>query len=141
MKALVQQAHGMGMKVILDWVANHTAWDHPWAKSHKDWYKLNAKGELFPVNFTNGPEPEYWTDVIALNYENRALWRGMIDADAFGRGITTQARIGNREQISVELLDDLLRFGQELVPYFVAALLGHRSDLSTLGNHRRNSWW
>nr|WP_326528222.1 alpha-amylase family glycosyl hydrolase [Rhodoferax sp.] len=83
MKALVRQAHGLGMKVILDWVANHTAWDHPWAKSHKDWYKLNAKGELFPVNFTNGPEPEYWTDVIALNYENKALWSGMIDAMQF----------------------------------------------------------
>lgn len=57
MKALVRQAHGLGMKVILDWVANHTAWDHPWAKSHKDWYKLNAKGELYPVNLPDGPEP------------------------------------------------------------------------------------
>lgn len=83
MKALVKQAHGLGMKVILDWVANHTAWDHPWAKSHKDWYKLNANGELFPVTFTNGPEPEYWTDVIALNYDNKALWAGMIEAMQF----------------------------------------------------------
>lgn len=83
MKALVQEAHKLGMKVILDWVANHTAWDHPWAKNHKDWYKLNAKGELFPVTFTNGPEPEYWTDVIALNYENKALWGGMISAMQF----------------------------------------------------------
>jgi glycosidase len=83
MKALVKEAHQLGMKVILDWVANHTAWDHPWAKSHKDWYKLNAQGELFPVTFTNGPEPEYWTDVIALNYESRDLWKGMIDAMQF----------------------------------------------------------
>ena len=82
-KALVRQAHAAGMKVILDWVANHTAWDHPWATQHKDWYKLNAKGELFPVTFTNGPEPEYWTDVIALNYDNKALWDGMIDAMQF----------------------------------------------------------
>ena len=82
-KALVRQAHASGMKVILDWVANHTAWDHPWATQHKDWYKLNAQGDLFPVTFTNGPEPEYWTDVIALNYNNPALWDGMIDAMKF----------------------------------------------------------
>jgi glycosidase len=82
-KALVGQAHAAGMKVILDWVANHTAWDHPWATKHKDWYKLNAQGELFPVTFTNGPEPEYWTDVIALNYDNKALWDGMIAAMQF----------------------------------------------------------
>jgi len=82
-KALVGQAHAAGVKVILDWVANHTAWDHPWATEHKDWYKLNANGELFPVTFTNGPEPEYWTDVIALNYDNKALWDGMIAAMQF----------------------------------------------------------
>src|SRR4051794_28747218 len=38
-KALVQQAHDMGFKVIIDWVANHTGWDHWWTKEHPDWYK------------------------------------------------------------------------------------------------------
>jgi glycosidase len=83
LKALVRQAHGMGMHVILDWVANHTAWDNPWVTQHQDWYKKNDKGELFPVTFTNGPEPEYWTDVVGLDYGNHALWDGMIDAMAF----------------------------------------------------------
>jgi glycosidase len=83
MKALVQQAHALGMKVIIDWVANHTAWDNPWATQHKDWYKLNDKGELFPVTYNDGAEPEYWTDVTALNYENKALWKGMTDAMAY----------------------------------------------------------
>src|SRR5688500_8265957 len=40
---LVQQAHGMGMKVILDWVANHTGWDHRWTKEHPDWYLKDPK--------------------------------------------------------------------------------------------------
>jgi len=79
---VVDQAHALGMKVILDWVANHTAWDHPWTTAHKDWYKLNEQGEIFPVTFTSGPEPEYWTDVVALNYRTPALWTGMINAMA-----------------------------------------------------------
>ncbi|MCV2365210.1 alpha-amylase [Paucibacter sp. DJ1R-11] len=82
-RMLVKQAHALGLKVILDWVANHTAWDHPWASAHKDWYKLDARGELFPVTFTEGPEPEYWTDVIALNYDKPELRRAMIAAMKF----------------------------------------------------------
>lgn len=82
-KAMVKQAHGLGMRVILDWVANHTAWDNRWATEHNDWYKKNEKGELFPVTFTEGAEPEYWTDVIALDYRNKDLWKGMTDAMAF----------------------------------------------------------
>jgi len=82
-RMLVKQAHGLGMKVMLDWVANHTAWDHPWTRAHKDWYKLNAKGEIYPVTFNEGPEPEYWTDVVALNYDNAALRDAMIAAMAF----------------------------------------------------------
>lgn len=83
-KALVQQAHALGFKVLLDWVANHTAWDHPWASQHPDWYKQDAQGQLFPVTFNAGtPQVEYWTDVIGLNYNNRALWPAMTEAMAF----------------------------------------------------------
>jgi glycosidase len=84
LRALVQQAHDLGMKLILDWVANHTAWDHPWTTQHVDWYKLDASGKIFPVTFNAGtPQVEYWTDVVALDYNNRALWTGMIDAMAY----------------------------------------------------------
>jgi len=84
MQALVREAHALGMKVILDWVANHTAWDHPWTTAHTDWYKLNDRGEIFPVTFNTGtPQVEYWTDVVALNYANPALWPAMIEAMAF----------------------------------------------------------
>lgn len=79
-KDLVRQAHGLGMRVIIDWVANHTAFDHPWVTAHKDWYKLDEKGEPFPVTYHDGAEPEYWTDVTALDYRNKALWQGMQDA-------------------------------------------------------------
>lgn len=82
-KAMVKEAHRLGFKLILDWVPNHTAWDHPWTRQHKDWYKLNDKGEIFPVTFTEGPEPEYWTDVVALDYRSEALRTAMIDAMKF----------------------------------------------------------
>ena len=83
-RAFVQAAHAQGMKVILDWVANHTAFDHPWTHEHKDWYKLDANGEIFPVTFNAGaPSEEHWSDVTALNYEQPALRDAMIAAMQF----------------------------------------------------------
>jgi glycosidase len=84
LRKLVKQAHALGMKVILDWVGNHTAWDHPWVEQHPDWYKKNDKGEIHAVSFKNGAgETEEWNDVVGLDYGNKALWQGMTDAMAF----------------------------------------------------------
>jgi glycosidase len=77
---MVQTAHKLGMKVILDWVANHTAWDNVWTVSHPEFYKKNAKGELTSYEYDNGREIEYWTDVIGLDYRQPALHDAMIDA-------------------------------------------------------------
>jgi glycosidase len=72
LKALVKDAHARGMHVIIDWVANHTAWDNVWVKAHPDWYKKDENG-----NFVS---PFDWTDVIALNYDNPDLRKAMINA-------------------------------------------------------------
>jgi glycosidase len=77
---MVKAAHGHGMKVILDWVANHTAWDSKWAVAHPEWFKHNAKGELTSYEYDNGREVEYWTDVIGLDYKQSAVWDAMIGA-------------------------------------------------------------
>jgi glycosidase len=82
-KRLVKQAHAMGMHVIIDWVANHTAFDNPWTTQHSDWYLKNEKGEIYPVTYTEGAEPEYWTDVTGLDYKQQGLWKGMTDAMAY----------------------------------------------------------
>jgi glycosidase len=82
-KQLVRTAHAMDMKVILDWVANHTAWDSEWAKTHPEWFKRNAKGELTSYEYNNGREIEYWTDVIGLDYQKPEVWGAMIGAMKF----------------------------------------------------------
>jgi glycosidase len=87
-KRVVTQAHALGMKVILDWVANHTAWDHPWVATHKQRYKLNAQGDVYSVTFNAGqPSVEYWTDVVGLSYTapgaQQDLWPAMTQAMAF----------------------------------------------------------
>lgn len=61
-RALVQQAHALGMKVILDWVANHTAWDHVWTQQHPEWYLKNDKGDIqsylvAPAKFISSQRP------------------------------------------------------------------------------------
>jgi len=76
-KAVVDAAHGLGMKVILDWVANHTAFDHHWVTEHRDWYTLRPDGSISYARDNEGNETD-WTDVAELNYDNPALPQAMI---------------------------------------------------------------
>ena len=69
---LVDTAHDMGFKVILDWVANHTGWDHKWVTEHKDWYECDDDGEII---FSYD-----WSDTAELNYENYEMRAEMIKA-------------------------------------------------------------
>jgi glycosidase len=82
---LVDAAHALGMKLILDWVANHTAWDHRWVGKHPEWFQRNAQGEIHPYTYRPTPhaEPEYWWDVIGLDYGRPTLWPAMTDAMLF----------------------------------------------------------
>ncbi|GAB4016116.1 alpha-amylase family glycosyl hydrolase [Spirosoma koreense] len=78
-KSLVNRAHALGLRVILDWVANHTGWDHVWIKEHPDWYtQVNGK-MTSPVDPKTG-KPTDWTDVVDLNYDNPDMRAGMTDA-------------------------------------------------------------
>lgn len=72
MKELVNTAHSMGMKVILDWVANHTAWDCPWITEHPDWYVKDADGNII--------SPNGWNDVAQLDFSNQEVRAAMKDA-------------------------------------------------------------
>ena len=78
-KNLVDTAHDNGIYVIVDWVPNHTGWDHPWITAHPDWYTQNDKGEIIdPINPETG-ESWGWTDVADLNYDNTEMRKEMIN--------------------------------------------------------------
>ncbi|MEE9430755.1 MAG: alpha-amylase family glycosyl hydrolase [Melioribacteraceae bacterium] len=70
---LVDAIHAQGMYIIIDWVANHTAWDHMWTKSNPEYYTKDFLGNFVP------PVPD-WHDVIDLNYDNQEMRTEMIDA-------------------------------------------------------------
>lgn len=74
-KALVKKIHGMGMKVIIDWVPNHTGADHPWLTSHPDFYVKDSSGKVVV--------PFGWTDVRELNYDNTQMVDSMIASMKF----------------------------------------------------------
>ncbi len=75
-KTLVKQAHDLGMKVIIDWVANHTGWGHVWTKSNPGFYKVNANtGQFFTAKGMD--------DIIELDFDNPYMVQAMIDAMIF----------------------------------------------------------
>lgn len=70
----VETAHDLGLYVILDWVANHTAWDNPLVEQHPEWYAKNWKGEFHPTPWSD------WSDIIELDYGHPGLRQYMTDA-------------------------------------------------------------
>ncbi|HXI63013.1 MAG TPA: alpha-amylase family glycosyl hydrolase [Gemmatimonadales bacterium] len=76
-RALVRAVHTRGMKLILDWVPNHTAWDNVWIKEHPDFYVRNERGEISVPRDPDGKLTD-WTDVAQLDYKNPELRRTMI---------------------------------------------------------------
>ena len=71
-KSLVKATHGQGMRIIIDLVANHTAWDSKLVMEHPDWFTTNAEGALVSPNAD-------WTDVADLNYDHHELRKYMIE--------------------------------------------------------------
>jgi len=73
-KSLVRAVHDHEMYLILDWVANHTAWDNPIASTHPEYFETNEEGNFIPPRGTD------WDDVIQLDYSNPEVRDYMISA-------------------------------------------------------------
>ncbi|MDE6538221.1 MAG: alpha-amylase [Muribaculaceae bacterium] len=74
-RKVVKAAHDAGMKVIIDWVPNHSGRDNAWVKNHPDWYQRNENGEMFG--------PYDWTDVYRFDYSKPEMRAAMTDAMAY----------------------------------------------------------
>jgi glycosidase len=74
-KSLVDAAHRLGFRVLIDWVANHTGRDHRWTTEHPEFYRRNAEGNFFDAHG--------WEDVIDLNYDVPGLRETMIGCMKF----------------------------------------------------------
>ncbi|MGN7203025.1 alpha-amylase family glycosyl hydrolase [Pedobacter sp. SAFR-022] len=76
LKTLVNTAHQKQMGVLMDWVANHTAFDHAWTKN-KSWYKQDSTGKII------SPPGTGWNDVAQLNFDNKDMRVAMIASMKF----------------------------------------------------------
>lgn len=74
-KNLVNKAHGLGFKVILDWVGNHTSRDHTWINTNPSWYNYDENGKIIA--------PYDWSDVADLNYDMYYMRDAMAEAMKF----------------------------------------------------------
>ena len=108
LKRLISEAHRRGLKVIIDIVANHTAWDSV-LMQHPEFYKHDASGKIIPPN-------KDWTDVAGLNYANPELRQYMItmlkhwidpatfDLDGFRCDVASEVPTDFWEQARAELI-------------------------------------
>ncbi len=74
-KNFVKEAHQLGLNVIIDWVANHTGWDHVWTKTHPDYYLHDKDGSF---HIASGMD-----DIIELDYNNPNMRNAMIASMKF----------------------------------------------------------
>ena len=78
---LVSEIHHLNMHVILDWVPNHTGWDHTWVTTHPEWY--THRDDTIVHGLNNDGTPTDWYDVADLNYDVSPMRNTMIESMKF----------------------------------------------------------
>ncbi|MFC3094975.1 alpha-amlyase [Alteromonas sediminis] len=77
LKKLVAKAHSLSLKIIIDWVPNHSAWDCPLTASHPQWYAKDLQGNFRPSPWWD------WSDIIEFDYSQEGLRDYMLNAMAY----------------------------------------------------------
>lgn len=127
LKDLVRQVHEMGMFIILDWVANHSAWDHPLTREHPEWYSKSINGDFRPTPWFD------WDDIVDFDYSQPGIrqymteaikyWVEEADVDGFRCDVAGFVPIDFWENVRREL--------EEIKPVFMLA------ECETRDLHRR----
>ncbi|MEW6402062.1 MAG: alpha-amylase family glycosyl hydrolase [Chloroflexota bacterium] len=73
---LIEKAHGLGMKIVMDVVFNHTGRDSVLLKEHPEWFRRDENGN---------PSRKFqdWSDIYDLDYSWTGLWDYLIDVLRF----------------------------------------------------------
>ncbi len=140
-KTLVNTAHENDIYVIIDWVPNHTGWDHPWITAHPEFYTQNEKGEIIdPANPSTG-ESWGWTDTADLNYDNQEMrktmiadmkyWVEEVDIDGF--------RMDVAHQVPPAFFDEAIKEMKTVKPVFMLAE-AEQADLMENGFDMHYAW-
>ena len=132
-KTMVKHAHALGFKVITDWVANHSAVDNPWMKTHPAFYVHDASG--------NTVSPYDWTDVKKLDFSNHELRDSMIDAMMFWIKETNidGFRCDVAEDVPVDFWKDCIAKLRKKKYVFMLAE-GEKADLHEAGFDATYAW-
>ena len=135
LKVLVKKAHDLGMKVILDWIANHTSWDNPWTEN-KGWHTTDEAGNIIsPPGFN-------WTDVADLNFANADMRAAM--KDAMGFWVTEAGVDGFRcdyaEGVPQDFWTDALKYLRTLDEDIILLAEGDKSWLYEVGFDIMYAW-
>ncbi len=133
-KAFVEQAHSLGFKVITDWVANHSAPDNPWIKSHPQFYEKDSTGK-FAFSFD-------WSDTRNLDYSNRELRDSMTAAMKFW--ITETGIDGFRcdmaGEVPIDFWKDCIAALRMVKPDLFMLAEGEKPELITAGFNVSYTW-
>ncbi len=134
-QALVDEVHERDMRIILDLVANHTAWDNPWTEENPDWYTQDEDG-----NFVI-PE-EDWTDVIELDYDNPEVREEMTNVmrywvEEFG---IDGYRADVAELVPADFWADAIASVREVNPDVMMLAEGEEAELYDVGFDLTYSW-
>ena len=127
LRHFVDTAHDLGLHVILDWVANHTAWDNHLVESHPEWYARDWKGDFRPTPWWD------WDDIIDLDYGHEALREYMADAMCFWvrEADVDGFRCDVAGHVPVDFWEQVRRDLEEIKPVFMLA------EWETRDLHRR----